>query len=111
MLRWPSKPTRNPCAETRVNAVGAAVRRLVRPAESGSVSFAPPVQIRAGGVEPRSVQRQDCERFRGHPWFDATVEFCERYDENCFDPAYEWLPLNHFAPAVDEVFSREPSFR
>jgi hypothetical protein len=51
------------------------------------------------------------ERFRGHPWFDATVEFCERYDENCFDPAYEWLPLEHFAPAVEEVFSREPSFR
>ena len=40
------------------------------------------------------------ERFRGHRWFDATVEFCERYDENCFDPAYEWLPLEHFAPAV-----------
>jgi hypothetical protein len=39
------------------------------------------------------------------------VEFCERYDENCFDPAYEWLPLEHFAPAVAEVFSREPSFR
>ena len=38
------------------------------------------------------------DRFRGHPWFDATVEFCERYDENCFDPAYEWLPLAHFAP-------------
>jgi predicted HD phosphohydrolase len=51
------------------------------------------------------------ERFRGHPWFDAAVEFCERYDENCFDPAYEWLPLEHFAPAVAEVFSREPSFR
>jgi predicted HD phosphohydrolase len=51
------------------------------------------------------------ERFRGHPWFDATAEFCERYDENCFDPAYDWLPLEHFAPAVEEVFTREPSFR
>ena len=50
------------------------------------------------------------EQFRGHLWFDATVEFCERYDENCFDPAYEWLPLEHFAPAVEAVFSREPTF-
>ncbi len=50
------------------------------------------------------------DRFRGHRWFDATVEFCERYDENCFDPAYPWLPLEHFAPAVDEVFTREPVF-
>jgi predicted HD phosphohydrolase len=50
------------------------------------------------------------ERFRGHQWFDATVEFCERYDENCFDPAYDWLPLEHFAPAVEKVFTRQPSF-
>src|ERR1700678_4602151 len=51
------------------------------------------------------------ETYRGHPWFDAAVEFCERYDENCFDPDYDWLPLEHFAPAVEEVFSREPTFR
>src|ERR1700733_4226394 len=51
------------------------------------------------------------EAYRGHPWFDATVEFCERYDENCFDPGYDWMPLEHFAPAVEEVFSREPTFR
>jgi predicted HD phosphohydrolase len=51
------------------------------------------------------------DQFAGHQWFDATVEFCERYDENCFDPGYEWLPLAHFAPAVEEVFTREPSFR
>jgi predicted HD phosphohydrolase len=51
------------------------------------------------------------DRFAGHPWYDATVEFCERYDENCFDPEYDWLSVEHFAPAVAEVFSREPSFR
>jgi len=51
------------------------------------------------------------ERFAGHPWFDAAAEFCERYDENCFDPGYDWYPVEHFAPAVEEVFGREPSFR
>ena len=51
------------------------------------------------------------DQFAGHPWFDVTVEFCERYDENCFDPGYDWLPLAHFAPAVEEVFTREPAFR
>jgi predicted HD phosphohydrolase len=51
------------------------------------------------------------DQFRGHPWFDAAVEFCERYDENCFDPDYDWLPLSHFAPAVEDVFTREPAFR
>lgn len=51
------------------------------------------------------------ERFAGHQWYDATVEFCERYDENCFDPEYDWLPLEHFAPLAEQVFSREPAFR
>ena len=32
------------------------------------------------------------ERYRGHPWFDACAEFCERYDQNCFDPDYESVP-------------------
>ena len=49
------------------------------------------------------------ERYRGHRWFDATVEFCENYDENCFDPTYESFPLEHFAPLVHRIFSREPS--
>jgi predicted HD phosphohydrolase len=51
------------------------------------------------------------DRFAGHPGYAATVEFCERYDENCFDPGYDWLPLEHFAPVVTEVFSRPPAFR
>jgi len=51
------------------------------------------------------------DAYLGHPWYGATVEFCERYDENCFDPDYDWLPLAHFAPAVEEVFTREPVFR
>lgn len=25
------------------------------------------------------------ERYRGHQWFDDCVEFCEKYDQNCFD--------------------------
>jgi predicted HD phosphohydrolase len=48
------------------------------------------------------------DRYRDHPWFDDTVEFCEKYDENCFDPGYDSLTLDDFAPLVREVFSREP---
>jgi predicted HD phosphohydrolase len=46
------------------------------------------------------------ERYRDHPWFADTVEFCERYDENCFDPEYDSLPLSEFEPMVREVFTR-----
>ena len=47
------------------------------------------------------------EAWRGHPWFDDCVEFCERYDANCFDAAYVSLPLADFEPMVRRVF-REP---
>ena len=38
--------------------------------------------------------------YRDHPLFDATVEFCELYDQNCFDPAYDTLPLTEFESLV-----------
>jgi predicted HD phosphohydrolase len=48
------------------------------------------------------------ERYRDHPHYQAAVDFCERWDQASFDPAYDALPLDHFAPMVREVFSREP---
>ena len=45
------------------------------------------------------------EQFRSNPSFDACAEFCERYDQNCFDPAYESLPVGFFEPMVRRVFA------
>jgi predicted HD phosphohydrolase len=50
------------------------------------------------------------ERYRDNIWFDDAVYFVENYDENCFDPNYDWLPLEFFEPMVREVFSRPPRF-
>jgi len=50
------------------------------------------------------------DRYRGNPWFDEAVEFCEKYDENCFDPDYKSEPLSFFRPMLEEVFTREPVF-
>jgi predicted HD phosphohydrolase len=49
------------------------------------------------------------ERYRDHPYYQACAEFCELYDQNCFDPAYESLPLAHFEPTVRAVFA-EPRY-
>ena len=49
------------------------------------------------------------ERYRGHEWFDDCAEFCELYDQNCFDPGYDSLPLEEFEPLVRSVFS-EPRY-
>ncbi|MCH9705857.1 MAG: HD domain-containing protein [Proteobacteria bacterium] len=48
------------------------------------------------------------DRFRGHPWFDDAVRFCEEYDQNCFDPTYVSKPLEFFEPMLRTVFSRTP---
>ncbi|RMF37622.1 MAG: peptidase [Alphaproteobacteria bacterium] len=48
------------------------------------------------------------EQYRGHPFFDDCAEFCERWDQSSFDPAYENLPLEFFAPMVEAVFARTP---
>jgi predicted HD phosphohydrolase len=48
------------------------------------------------------------ERHRGHAYFDDCAEFCERWDQASFDPDYDDLPLEFFAPLVEEVFARKP---
>jgi predicted HD phosphohydrolase len=50
------------------------------------------------------------ERFRGHPFFEHTAEFCELYDQSSFDPDYESLPLAHFEPLVRALLAK-PRFR
>lgn len=45
-------------------------------------------------------------RFRGHPHFRQTVEFCDRFDQAAFDPAYDSMPLQAFEPMVRRVMSR-----
>ncbi len=48
------------------------------------------------------------DRYRDHPLYAATAEFCEQYDQNCFDPDYDWEPLEFFSPMVERVFGRQP---
>ena len=52
--------------------------------------------------------RNEREKYRGHPCFEETALFCERWDQPAFDPAYESLPLEHFEPMVRRIFGREP---
>lgn len=49
------------------------------------------------------------DRFRDSPWYDACCAFCERYDQNCFDPDYDSLPVAEFEPMVRRVFA-EPRY-
>jgi predicted HD phosphohydrolase len=48
------------------------------------------------------------DRYRDHRWFEACAEFCEKYDQNCFDSDFEHRPLEFFRPMVEEIFARAP---
>ena len=43
------------------------------------------------------------ERWKDHPFYQATVDFCENYDQCSFDPDYDSLPLEFFEPMVRRV--------
>ena len=51
------------------------------------------------------LDRDMRDRFRDHEWWRDCVEFCEKYDQNSFDPDYDTLPLEHFEPAVRKLFA------
>ena len=55
------------------------------------------------GADPESRAK-----FIDDPNYDSCVTFCERWDENCFDPSYKNAPLSHFEPMVRQVFARKP---
>ena len=45
------------------------------------------------------------DRHREHPYWRDCAEFCEKYDQNCFDPEYDTLPLEAFEPLVRQLFA------
>ncbi len=48
------------------------------------------------------------EQYHGHPCYERTALFCERWDQTAFDPGYDTLPLDAFEPMVRRIFAREP---
>jgi predicted HD phosphohydrolase len=52
------------------------------------------------------LDRDMREQFRQHEYFDYTEEFCRKYDQLAFDPAFKSLPLADFEPVLRRVFAR-----
>ena len=48
------------------------------------------------------------DEYKNHRYYQDTVDFCEKYDQNSFDPNYKSLPLDFFKPLVKKIFSRKP---
>jgi len=48
------------------------------------------------------------DKYKNHEYYQATIDFCEKYDQSSFDPNYKSYPLEHFKPMVKRIFSRKP---
>lgn len=48
------------------------------------------------------------DKFKNHPYYQSAVDFCEKWDQNSFDPNYLTKPLGFFVPVIKEVFTRQP---
>ena len=46
------------------------------------------------------------DKFRDSPHYDACAEFCEKYDQSAFDPAYDTEPLEFFEPMLRRVMAK-----
>jgi len=51
------------------------------------------------------LDRDMRDRFRDHEYWRDCAEFCEKYDQNSFDPEYDTLPLEAFDAAMNKVFA------
>ena len=52
--------------------------------------------------------RNKRDKYKDHKYYQDTIDFCEKYDQNSFDPNYKSLPLDFFKPMVKKIFSRKP---
>ena len=50
------------------------------------------------------------DKFKDHKYYQATVDFCEKYDQSSFDPDYKSMTLKEFEPMVKRIFSRKPFY-
>ena len=44
----------------------------------------------------------------GHPHFERTHLFCDKWDQMSFDPVHDTMPLSAFEPMVRRLFTKKP---
>ncbi|MGI9220411.1 MAG: HD domain-containing protein [Woeseiaceae bacterium] len=52
------------------------------------------------------LDRNMRDKLKGHEYYDYTEEFCRKYDQNSFDPAYTSMSIDDFVPALRSVLAK-----
>ena len=45
-------------------------------------------------------------KYKDHPYYQDTVDFCENWDQASFDPSYQSMPLNFFMPLFKSLYDK-----
>ena len=48
------------------------------------------------------------DKYKGHQYYEDTINFCKKWDQASFDPNYDTIPLKDFLPFLGRVFNRTP---
>ena len=48
------------------------------------------------------------DKYKDHKYYNATLEFCEKWDQTSFDPNFKSLKIKDFEPLIRRIFSRKP---
>ena len=48
------------------------------------------------------------DKYKGHKYYQDTINFCENWDQKSFDPNFKSLSLQEFKPFIKKIFSRKP---
>ena len=54
------------------------------------------------GKDPNARRKYESE-----PWYEMATRFTDEWDQASFDPDYDTLPIEHFEPMIDRVFSKK----
>jgi len=55
-----------------------------------------------------SGNRNQRDRYKGHKYYQDTINFCKNWDQKSFDPNFKSLKLKDFEPYVKKIFNRTP---
>ena len=56
------------------------------------------------------IDKNEREKYKDHKYYQATIDFCEKYDQSSFDPNYKSMSLQDFSPMVERIFARDPYY-
>ena len=54
------------------------------------------------------ANRNQRDKYKGHKYYQDTVDFCENWDQKSFDPNFKSLSLKDFESLVRKIFSKKP---